>query len=447
MTAPATPGARGTLRRDISLTAATAIVVGSVVGSGIFRTPSLVAQQYPEAWIILLLWTLGGVVTIAGALTVAELAAMYPASGGPYAFVKAAFGERSGFLAGWVFFLLGKLAVAAAIAVVFAEHASFLAASFTGSGLTPTGVVLLAAWACCALTLVNYLGVKLGAGVNTFLTVLKALSLAGVVAAAFFFDPGTAAVEAPFAGQAGLATALLFVLFAYNSWINATVVGEEVVDPARNLPKALFFGTALVTVLYLGVNGAYLWILGADGMAANRLVATVAMSRVFALGGVFVAGAIMVSTFGAVNANILTGARLPFSMARDGFLPRVFGTLNHKDVPAAALLLELVPMLVMLALLRDFETISAASTFASFVILLAVGVAFFVLRRTHADVSRPYRVHFYPVVPVVFVASSAFVVGITAVQRPENLLVTGIVVALGVGALLVGRGRRTGSDA
>lgn len=427
------------LRRDISLTAATAIVVGSVVGSGIFRTPSLVAQQYPDAWIILLLWTLGGVVTIAGALTVAELAAMYPASGGPYAFVKAAFGDKSGFLAGWVFFLLGKLAVAAAIAVVFAEHVSFLAAELTGAGLTPTGVVLLAAWACCALTLVNYLGVKLGAGVNTFLTVLKALSLAGVVVAAFVFDPGTREVAPPFAGQAGLATALLFVLFAYNSWINATVVGEEVVDAPRNLPRALFFGTALVTVLYLGVNGAYLWILGPDGMAANRLVATAAMSRVFALGGVFVAGAIMISTFGAVNANILTGARLPYSMARDGFLPRVFGTLNHRDVPAAALLLELVPMLVMLALLRDFETISAASTFASFVVLLAVGAAFFALRRDAPDAPRPYRVHFFPVVPAVFLASSVFVVGITAVQRPQNLVVFAVVAALGALALLVRR--------
>jgi len=433
--------ARG-LRREISLTAATAIVIGSVIGSGIFRTPSLVAQQFPQAWVILLLWTLGGLVTIAGALTVAELATMYPRAGGPYVFVKEAFGETPGFLAGWIYFVLGKLAIGAAVAIVFAEHASFLAEEYLGFPLSESGILFLAAWALVVLTFVNWIGLRFGAGVNTFLTVLKALALAAVTLMAFAFargDPTAAPTAAPFEGGGGLAVAVLAVLFAYNSWINATIVGEEVKDPARNLPRSLFWGTLLVTVLYVGANASYLWILGPDGMARNALVATAAASRVVAWGGVFIAASVLVSAFGNLNGGILTGARLPFSMARDGFLPRAIARVNERHVPDGALFLELAGFLVLLFGLRTFTALIAAATFASWLILAAICVGFFVLRRTAPDVDRPYRVHGYPFVPAVFALAAAFVVGVTALQQMSAVLVTLVTGIVGAGLLFFRR--------
>jgi basic amino acid/polyamine antiporter, APA family len=434
---PASAGVAG-LRRELGLLDATAITVGSIVGSGIFFVPAQVAAEFPDAALILGLWVLGGLVSLAGALSVAELAAMRPRAGGPYEFVRAAFGPVPGFVAGWSYFVLGKAAIAAAVLLVFAEHAAFF------FGLTPLGKQLLAIWALGSLTLINWLGVRQGARVQNAFTALKVAALLVLIAAALLLGP-SAPSQASIVGTASLSTALLLILFAYNAWINATMLAEEVRAPERNLPRALVLGTVGAMVLYLLANVAFLKVLGPAGMAGTRLVAADTLQRTFALGGAFIAASVLVSAYGNANGGTLTGARIPFAMARRGELPAFVGKLNAKGVPGVALWVHLA-IAAALILTGTFQAAATLGVFAIWLVLVLVGAAVFVERRRNPGLTRPYRVPFYPVLPAVFLAGATLVVALRVVERPFDAGLAVVVMLAGL-PLYAWQRRRAASQA
>ncbi|HEV8361253.1 MAG TPA: amino acid permease [Candidatus Thermoplasmatota archaeon] len=414
------------LRRELGLLDATAVTLGSVIGSGIFFVPSQVAREFPDAGAILLLWTLGGLVSLAGALSVAELAAMHPRSGGPYVFVREAFGPTAGFVAGWSYFVLGKAAIAAAVLFVFADYVSFFVP------LTALGKQLLAVWALGSLTFINLLGVKQGARVQNLFTFLKVGALAVLVGGALLLAaPGALGAPPPSARPGSVSTALLLVLFAYNAWINATMLGDEVRDPERTLPRAIVAGLAGAMALYLLANVAFLRVLGPAGMAAQPLVAAATMDRVVAFGGAFTAGAVLVSAYGNSNGGTLTAARIPYAMARRGELPAWLGKLNRKDVPGPALVAHfLIAAAIMLT--GTFADAATLGIFAIWSVLVLVGLAVFVLRRRAPRAARPYRVPLYPALPAAFVAGALFVVGARVVEQPLQALLAAAIMVGGL---------------
>lgn len=430
----------GGLRRELGLLSATAVSVGSMIGSGIFFVPNLVAMEYASVPIILGLWALGGLLALAGALTVAELAAMYPRAGGPYDFVHAAFGPAAGFLSGYAYFILSKAAINAAVAVVFGLHVSILI------GLTDTGVTLIAIWILAATTFVNWLGVRLAGNFQNGLTFLKAAAILGVVALAFALRPEAPARTTGFTGGGLFSAAFLPILFAYNSWINATFVGEETRDPERNLPRALALSVAIVTFLYVAANIAYLYVLGVDGVASSETVATDVAQTLMPFGGALLAGIVLVSTAGSIHGGLMTGARLPFAMARDGLMPAPLGRTSRFGTPGVALWVQF-GFAVTIVLTGTFRQIVSYSVFSVWAVLAVVGLALFQLRRSQPERARPYRVLWYPWIPAAFVGSALFVVVRTLIEQPANAL-------LGIGVTLTGiplywwlRARRDPADA
>ncbi|MGQ0535735.1 MAG: APC family permease [Methanobacteriota archaeon] len=416
----------GGLRRELGFWEATTITVGSMIGSGVFYAPNLVAREFADPGVILSLWAVGGLFSLAGALTVAELSTMYPRSGGLYHFLREAFGDAVSFFSAWGYFFLAKAAIGAAVAFVFAIHVSYF------FPLTDLGVKLLAAWALAAVTFVNYLGVLLTGRVQNVLTLLKALSLALIVAAAAVLAPSSpSAGPSPVEAGGRLSAAFVAILFAYNAWINVTLVAGEVRDPSRNLPRALASGVGLVIILYLAANWAYLRVLSADGVAASGLVATDAASRLFASGGAFVAGAVLVSTFGNLNGGVLTGARIPFALAEDGWLPRGIASVSRFATPAPALVLHLVVSTSLLAM-GGFQEIITYAVFVVWATLFFVALALFRLRRTRPEADRPYRVVGYPWTPALFAAAAGFVVLQTLVEQPREAAIGAAIVATGV---------------
>lgn len=415
------------LRRELGMLDAAMLTVGGIIGSGIFFVPSRVAAQFPDGASILLLWVAGGLVSLAGALTAAELATMFPRAGGPYVFVREAFGRVPGFIAGWSYFVLGKAAIGAAVLLVFAEYVGYFAP------LTPLGKQLLAVWAAGSLAYINALGVRQGARVQNALTALKALALGVLVLAALLLAPA-AAPQSPLRGGGSLSAALVLVLFAYNAWINATFVGEEMRDPGRDLPRALALGTLGVTALYLAANLAYLHVLGAAGMARSALVATDTMQRASAFGGAFIAGSILISTYGNANGGTLTGARIPLAMAREGDLPAFLGRLNRRGAPDAALAAEFL-LTAALVLTGTFQTAATLGIVAIWVVLAAVALAVPVLRRRRPRAPRPYRVPLYPLVPGVFLAGALGVVALTLLEQREQALLSFLLMASGLPVL------------
>ena len=410
------------LRRELGLLDATAVTISTIVGAGIFFVPSRVAAQFPDATLILGLWVAGGLVSLAGALTVSELAAMFPRSGGPYEFVREGLGPLAGFVVGWNNFTL-SLGVRAGVLLVFAQYVAFFVP------LSPVGIALLAVWAGGSMTYLNALGVRLGARVVTVLTALKVAALVGLVVGVAVLAPAAPSGTAPAGGN--LSLALLLVLFAYNSWIVASFLGDEVRDPQRTLPRAILLGTLAVIALYLAANLAFLRALGPAGMAASSLVASDSLQRATATGGAVIAGAVVVSTYGNSFGGFLSLARVPYQMARRGELPAMFARLNRHGVPDVALLSELVFASLFIAT-GTFEAAATVGVLAIWVGLVLVGVAYFALRRARPGAARPYRVPLYPLAPGVFLIGALFVVGVTVLQQPAQAALTGLLIAAGL---------------
>lgn len=434
---PMTP--RADLPRRIGFWGATAVMVGVIIGSGIFRTPPAIAGELASPAFILLLWLVGGLLALLGALTFAELACMYPESGGVYVFLRRGLGPRVAFVFGWTYMLLTKPFAAAGIAFIFAEHVNSLFGVHWDPRAVTTGVLI-------ALTAINIVGVGPSTGLAKVLTGLKFGALAAIVVLALVLRKGDAANFAPVALPEpkpillALAPVLAAIMWTYDGWSDVGAIAGEVENPRRSLPRIFIAGTLAVTALYLAVNAVYHWLLPMEELRGTSTVAPLVMNRLAGdAGTIAVTSIILVSTLGSSHSSVLTGARVTFAQARDGLLFSWLAAIHPRlRTPHVALLQQLGFALLALWLLGSFQSLAEGFVFTMWIFYGLAGVAIFILRRREPDRPRPFRCPGYPVVPALFVASAAAMTALsiwTDVSDPKS---RGTATLPWIGVLLAG---------
>jgi APA family basic amino acid/polyamine antiporter len=428
------------LPRVLSLWDASMLIVASVVGSGIFFTPSQVAALLPSGGLILLAWSVGGLLSLAGAFANAELGAMFPRAGGDYVYLREALHPAAGFLVGWLSFFAIYAGTIAALAVVFAESVA------PALGLERTGIVSFAAVLIVGCSLLNLRGTRLGAGLN------NATSIAKIVALALFvvLGPmlGAGSLEPWFGDQASsrvstihgidswvrFGQALSPILFSYLGWNACVYVASEIKDPARNVPRSLFLGLALCGGLYLLVNCVYLYALPPAELAAAGDAGEAAARALFGrLGGTLVSAFVLVSVLGTLNATVLVGPRIVYAMALDGLFVRGVSRVHAGfQTPDVAIIVQAV---VSIALVVFLETFPRALNFTVFGIILATSadtIALFVLRWRQPDRLRPYRTWGYPWVPAIYLVVNVAIGAALVLGGPKESLTTMGLLAVGL---------------
>ncbi|HKA91478.1 MAG TPA: amino acid permease [Haliangiales bacterium] len=436
-----------TLDRAIGPTSATLLVVGSVIGSGIFLTTGAMAQVIPSASLILLAWALGCLFALAGALTYAELGTMFPRSGGVYVFLGEAFGPLVGFLYGWASLLVVLSGGMAAVAIGFADSFSYFVPALSparivvvlpvAGGFPIAAHQLVAAASIVLLGGINYCGVRSGSGTNALLTVAKVTGLLLIVLFAVTSSRAAPAwtpivppqVASPFAA---FGVAVIAVLWAAEGYYFLTYAAGEVRDPARTLPRALTVGLSAIALIYLAANLAYLYALPMDQLrGTTRVAERAATALVGPVGATVVTVTVLVSTLGANAAVLLAGSRLLYAMAEGGvFFARAAAVHARFRTPHVAVIL-LTVWSALLALSGTYEQLFTYVVFTSVIFSLLGGLALFRLRFLRPSADRPYRVWGYPLVPAAFVLSALVLAVNTARQRPRESLA-------GLGLLVLG---------
>lgn len=425
-------------RRELGLWDATMLVVGSMIGSGIFIVSADIARTVGSTGHLLLVWLIAGAITMIAALSYGELAGMMPHAGGQYVYLREAWGPLVGFLYGWTLFLVIQTGTIAAVAVAFAKFASVLEPSlgvdnvlFSLAGKPVSAAQLVAVASIAVLTAVNLRGLRGGKLIQDVFTAAKVAALAGLIAFCLWFRDADALSDnlsgfweaatpaGPLSGWrlwSAVGVAMVGALFSSDAWNNVTFTAGEIVDPKRNIPLSLAIGTAIVTVIYLSANAAYLCVLplGGDPAATDAIgrgiqhaaqdrVATAAVSAVLGpVGAVVMAVLIMVSTFGCNNGLILAGARVYYAMAKDKLFFRRLGTLNKRAVPGAALVLQGVWAGV-LCLSGSYGDLLDYVIFAVLVFYILTVAGIFLLRRSRPNAERPYKAWLYPWMPAAYI--------------------------------------------
>ncbi len=473
-TAPKAQAEQSGFVKAMTLTDATMLVAGSMIGSGIFIVSADIARSLPSPFWLITAWLVTGVITLLGALAYGELAAMYPRAGGQYVFLRESMGPLMGFLYGWTLFLVIQTGTIAAVAVAFGRFLGVLIPSIgpdrfawfprldfaisggaVEAGLSPQRLIaLISIW---VLTWINLRGVREGKMVQTTLTVVKTGALAALVLLGLTIGRNPEAIAANFGtgrfvGSIPLDSVLVLAfgaalvgsLFSSDAWNNVTFAAAEVKNPQRNLPLSLLLGTGLVSLLYVLANVAYLNTLplvgSADGATAiargiqhatQDRVGTAAAEVIFGSSGtVLMACAILISTFGCNNGLILAGARVYYAMARDGLFFRRVGSLNAQAVPAAGLIVQSV-WVSLLCLTGTYGQLLNYVIFAALVFYVMTTIGLFILRAKRPDAERPYRAVGYPVLPALYMALAAAVAVILLIApKTRTEALSGLVLVL-----------------
>ena len=449
--APNTP----TLKRRLGTWDGALITIGAVIGSGIFITTSDIARALPHPGLILLIWVVGGLLTLAGALTYAELGALYPEAGGIYHFLKEGYGPLWGFLYGWACFLVIMSGGIAALAVSFGEYFGSFVPLFSTQNIwlslelaswswSLSGGQVAAVAAIVLLTAVNYLGVKEGALVQNILTVLKVGAILGFIALGLFVAPQTsydlAAPLPPINLLTAFGVGMIGALWTYDGWYGLTFSAGEMRDPARGLPLGLILGTVAIMTLYVLLNVMYIRALPIESMGeTSRIGETAAIALLGPQAARLVSLAVLISTFGCVSCTILYSSRIYLPMAQDGVFFRAIASIHPRYRTPGVSLWAQSGWAVLLTVSGSYEQIYTYVVFAAVLFHVMTGAAVFVLRRTRPELPRPYRTWGYPVVPALFILASVLLLGNTLRERPiESLLGLGLV-ALGLPAYLFWR--------
>lgn len=451
--AAASPGAETRLElvRGLGAWAAASIVVGTMIGTGIFLVPSSMAQNAGSIGLVFLAWILGGLLSVAGALSYAELGAAIPEAGGDYAYLNRGFGPRWGYLFGWMHSVVGRPCSVATIAAGLMRFCGFLRPTigqviFTipirvpfvhapyNFELSPAQPLAVAAIA--VVTFINYLGVRLGGRVQVFLTAIKILAVCAVIALALAMGHGGISNFQPFLPDAwgagawsGVLAAMVAAAWAYDGWSNVNLVGSEVINPQRNIPLALVAGVSGVMVLYLLANAAYFWALPFLAVAHSQHVASdVIASFAGSRAARWLTVAMVISALGTLNSSILSGARVPYAMGRDGLFFRFTGEVDEKfRTPGGALVFQAY-LASVLALTGTFEDLFSLFIFAQWIFYGLVVASVYGLRRREPDLPRAYRTWGYPWVPAVFIAGAiALTVGLWAARPVRSTIGLGLI--------------------
>jgi len=402
------------LRRVIGFSGGIAIIVGITIGSGIFRTPPTIAGLVPNALVIMALWTAFGLISVCGALALAELSTMLPRAGGVYVFLREAYGDAAAFVFGWLYVLITTPTAVASLATVFAE---FLL-NLLGLSQDARAVQLIAIAAIIALTGANVIGTRVGAAVSQVTTLVKVTALAAIILGAFLLGHGSLAnlTEGGAVPGSGLARAVASVIWTYDGWIAVSMIAGEVVAPERLMKRIIIVGMLLIVTLYIGANLAYLYMMPIGVMAQQKeaIARTVITAIAGPAAGVVIMLAIMTSVFGALNGNLLAKPRVAFAMARDGLIFSFLGDVHPRwSTPWAALVIQGLVAIVMVLVLKDFDTLTTYFVVVEWAALIFAVAAVIVLRRKMANAPRPFRTPAYPLVPLIFVVGT--VVGLAAI--------------------------------
>jgi APA family basic amino acid/polyamine antiporter len=425
------------------------MVVGGIIGSGIFLNPAIVAQRVGSAGLTLAVWILGGIVALLGALVFAELGARRPLAGGGYVYLRDAYGSLPAFLYGWTLLLVIATGAIAAVAVTFASYAARLL------GWPPGSEVPLAVAAIVTVTVINYLGVRPGALTQNGLTLLKLGALGLLIAAGILFGgplPPKTPLDSPDSVALAIGAALVPVLFAFGGWQQTNFVAEELIDPARNLPRALLAGVAIVVAVYLLANLAYLGALGVAGLAGSSAPAADVLGRVFGpLGRTLIAAGIAISTFGFLNLVILVSPRVYRAMAADGlFFGRLARLHPRYRTPGAALVFQGI-WAILLTLTGRYGELLDYVVFGDWIFFGSTGATLFVFRARERAGIEPRNIRFrmpaYPLGPIVFILAALYVVVGSIASNPGNALRGIVLIALGVPAYRFWNRRRLAGGA
>ncbi|MBW3625203.1 MAG: amino acid permease [Armatimonadetes bacterium] len=421
-------------RPTLSLLDAVALVVGVVVGAGIFRTPSLVAANTGSMEMFLLAWLLGGAISLAGALCYAELATAYPDAGGDYHFLNRAYGGDIGFLFAWARMMVIQTGSIAMLGFIFGDYATEIMS--LGGAYSPA---LYAALAIIVLTTLHLMHVHQGTGLQKLLVGVKLLGLLGVVGVGltFAFPPAPATASAAPASEPAFGMAMIFVLLTFGGWNEAAYFSAELRDVRRNMARALLGGIGLITAIYLLINFAYYRGLGIEGMKGSEAVAADLMRAAMGpAGATFISVLVAIAALGSTNATIFTGARSAYALGRDfpafGFLGRWH---DRSQTPTHALMLQAVLALALVVFgswtRNGFSTMVDYTAPVFWFFFLLAGLSVFVLRAKDPDKPRPFRIPLYPLTPLAFCASCIYMLN-------SSLSYTGIGAWVGVGVLIVG---------
>ena len=440
------------LDRGLNLWDSTLVVLGLVLGGGIFLTPAAIAKALPAEWAILTAWIVGGLLSVVGGLVYAEMGAMFPRAGGMYLYFREVFGELPAFLYVWLAYWVIQAGANAAVAVGFATYFSVFFPQLSTSrivasvgpfpisaGQLVAGVVVL------LLSATHYIGVRRGVRIQGFFTLLIVLallwlSIGGLVATpavpAALAAAGTA-VAAPHAPAApitpaGFGIAMIGVFWCFYGWSDIVAVAGEVRRPERNLPLALIAGTGLILLLYVAVNFVFLRVIPATELGTVEQPAALAAERLFGAGSkVVLSFAVTAAAAGCVSAGLLLGPRVVYALAKDGLFPRAFGRVHPRfRTPSFAIAVQAV-WTALLCFSGRYDQLYTYSIFAVILAYAGTGVALFLFRRRRPDLPRPYRCSGYPVVPIVFVVTSLALAANTIREQPRETLT-------GVGILLLG---------
>ena len=439
-----------TLKRALGIWSAAAIVVGTVIGSGIFLVPKTMIQNVGSPGMVFVVWVFGGLLSLFGALSYGELSAALPEAGGEYVYLREAYGPFWGFIYGWTQLWVAKSGSIATLATGFFLYlANFqpalervwivipLPIGDAGKPLEIRYGQLLAIVVILLLGLLNYFGVKVGGDVQVVVTVIKVGLIAAIIVIGLTWPSGSVGnfnTSVPTAGGiAGFFAALVAALWAYDGWNNVSMVGSEIKNPQRNLPLALILGTLVVVIIYLLTNVAYFYVLPSQAVAATDRVAGEMMRRVLGnLGADAVSIAAMISIFAALNGSILSGSRVPFAIARDRLFFRSVAHIHpvHRTPSVSILLLTLWAALLVLS--GRYDDLFNYVIFASAILYGMATASVIVLRRKRPDLPRPYRTIGYPFVPVLFIVGISCMIVSTLRSRPRESLMGLALIALGV---------------
>jgi basic amino acid/polyamine antiporter, APA family len=447
------------LSRELGMSHATAVVVGTIIGSGIFLVPSEMMQAVGSAKFVYLAWVLGGALSFFGALTYAELGAMKPEAGGEYVYVRDAYGPLAAFLYGWTWFVIAKPASIATIVTGLVrilgtfQAFSFFAANAISVPFVVTWGQFVAIAAAVLISFLNYLGVKKAGEFQLLFTVLKVAIIIFIVFVCF---SGTVNVDgrswSNFAGTfsgakggvAGFMAALVAALWAYDGWNDLNMVAGEVKRPGRSIPIALIFGVAIVGVLYMLLNAAVQYVLPPGVVAASPRPASDAVALVMGrMGAGIVSAGMAISMLVGLNGTIMSGARVPYAMSRDGYFFHALAKVHPRfHTPSIAIVVQAALSIILLLLGANFRQLFTLAIFAEWLFYMIAGSTIFVFRRRDPDAERPFRMPGYPVVPALFVLVAAVLLAYTFKNDWPNSGYGLLVILAGTPLFLVFAARR-----
>ena len=432
------------LRRELSLFDLTMIAVGSTIGSGIFLTPSLIAHELQAPVWILLAWICGGLMALSGALTLSELGAMMPEAGGIYVYLRRTYGSLTGFLFGWAYFLVVNTGGIAALGIAFATYLSYI------FPLGSTGITAVAIAGIVILTAINVLGVKAGGIFSDIFTMLKLAGIAGLIIVGFVWGSSSttdfSSMVGTFPGGFGSAfsLAMVGVLWSIGGWQHATFTSAEAKNPQRNLPLAMILAATIITLTYVLTIIALLFLMTPAQMGASAHPAADAIGGVLGgVGGIAIALAVFISTFGTTGIYTLTAPRIYYAMAKDGLFFRRVARLHPRyQTPAFAIIIQSLWAIMLILFWRTFENLISYVVFTDWIFFALATASVFILRTREPNAVRPYRTAGYPWTPLFFVVVSLWFIVNTFISKPEQAWAGIGFLALGVPVYYMWKARR-----